>query len=422
MGPDELTARVGEFLDQKKARPPVGESLHTRRLRYQIRSAIKYVSSYFLKCDEVNGSEIVVDGKKVINMGSCSYLGLEQDPRVIEGAKRAVSKYGAQFSSSIRFMSVALYEEMHELYTRIFDTPHVITAPSTTLAHLTAIPVIVDDNDLVLMDQLVHNSVQMAVDLLAKRKIPTRFVPHNDLKTLEEILCDNAHKYRRVWFFCDGIYSMSGDALNLAGMEYLRDAYKNLHLYIDDAHGMSWCGKNGRGYILGNVNRTERLSVAVSHSKCFGAGGGSVILSDQDDYYSVRGFGDPLIFGGPMQPGTLGAAVESAKIHLSEDIRALQHSLHQKIEATENVFMDRGENQFKGSRSPVFFLKVGSDKDVFSVFNNLMDYGYYTNPCKFPAVPKGSGGIRFTITVNHSSREIMKFSESLTSIIDNRPN
>ena len=342
MGPDELTARVGEFLDQKKAHPPVGESLHTRRLRYQIRSAIKYVSSYFLKCDEVNGSEIVVDGKKVINMGSCSYLGLEQDPRVIEGAKRAVSKYGAQFSSSIRFMSVALYEEMHELYTRIFDTPHVITAPSTTLAHMTAVPVIVDDNDLVLMDQLVHNSVQMAVDLLAKRKIPTRFVPHNDLKALEEILCDNAHKYRRVWFFCDGIYSMSGDVLNLSGLEYLRDAYKNLHLYIDDAHGMSWCGKNGRGYALGNIKDRERVVVTVSHAKSFGVGGGTIIFPDQDDEILVRGFGQPLIFGGPLQPGTLGACIESAKIHLSCEIDVLQRRMRKKISETDCLLEGSG--------------------------------------------------------------------------------
>ena len=416
MGPDELTARVGEFLDQKKAHPPVGESLHTRRLRYQIRSAIKYVSSYFLKCDEVNGSEIVVDGKKVINMGSCSYLGLEQDPRVIEGAKRAVSKYGAQFSSSIRFMSVALYEEMHELYTRIFDTPHVITAPSTTLAHMTAVPVIVDDNDLVLMDQLVHNSVQMAVDLLAKRKIPTRFVPHNDLKALEEILCDNAHKYRRVWFFCDGIYSMSGDVLNLSGLEYLRDAYKNLHLYIDDAHGMSWCGKNGRGYILGNVNRTERLSVAVSHSKGFGAGGGSVILSEQDDYYAVGGFGDPLIFGGPMQPGSLGSAVESAKIHLSKEIDEIQADLRKKISQTVSSLNKYGISSTNSQKVPIFFAPIGKDPLVDIAFSNLLGGGYYTNPTKFPAVPKSKGGIRFTITRHHSLEEIEGFSMLLASM------
>ena len=415
MEPGELSARVGEFLEERKARPPVGESLHTRRLRYQIRSAIKYISSYFLKCDEVNGSEIVVNEKKLINMGSCSYLGLEQDPRLIEGAKRAVSKYGAQFSSSIKFMSVALYEEMHELYTKIFETPYVITAPSTTLAHLTAIPVVVDDNDLVLMDRLVHNSVQMAVDLLAKRNIPTRFVPHNDLRALEEILHESAHKYRRVWFFADGIYSMLGDTPDLKGLEHLRDAYRNLYLYIDDAHGMSWTGKYGCGFVLGNLKNRERVVVAVSHSKGFGAGGGSVILSEQDDYYAVGGFGDPLIFGGPMQPGSLGSAVESAKIHLSKEICGMQNDLRSKINQTNTILNKNGVASFKKQISPIFFAPLGNDRLVDKAFGDLFSGGFYTNPTKYPAVPKGKGGIRFTITRHHSIEEIEAFSMMLAS-------
>src|SRR5260221_13752754 len=109
--------------------------------------------------DEIlNGREVTINGRKVVNFGSCSYLGLEIDERLKQGAIDATLRYGTQYSSSRLFSACNLYEEVESLFYKIFDNNHSILAATTTLAHLGALPILVQDNDLVILDHQVHGS------------------------------------------------------------------------------------------------------------------------------------------------------------------------------------------------------------------------------------------------------------------------
>lgn len=87
------------------------------------------------------GSTIILNNRNVINFGSCSYLSLEHDKRLKTGAKKAVDRYGTQFSSSRAYLSLQLYEELENLFENIFNAKCIVT-PTTTLGHLSNLPVL----------------------------------------------------------------------------------------------------------------------------------------------------------------------------------------------------------------------------------------------------------------------------------------
>src|SRR5690606_13593937 len=166
--------------------------------------------------EPIAGTRIQVKGRELVSFGSCSYLGLEQDPRLIEGVISAVQRYGTQFSSSRAYMSLPLYEELEATLGRIFNKPVLVT-PSTSLGHQAALPVLVRDEDAVILDHQVHASVQNAVQILKPRGIPVKLARHNSLEHLEELIQQLKPHHRHIWYLADGVYSMYGDFAPTAG-------------------------------------------------------------------------------------------------------------------------------------------------------------------------------------------------------------
>jgi 7-keto-8-aminopelargonate synthetase-like enzyme len=243
-----------------------------------------------------DGSEWTVDGRSLRNFGSCSYMGLERHPALLAGAEEALYTYGANFSISRIFLECPLYEQLEATLSRAMGRP-VLVAQSTSNAHLAALPVLVGERDLVLVDQFAHSSVHMATDLIDDAQI--ELVRHNRMDLLEQRLNEAEAEFERVWYLCDGIYSMLGDFAPYAELRTLLARYPKLHLYVDDAHAMSWLGEHGRGSALTYLGDSERLVVAVSLSKAFGAAGGALALPSVELRDRIRNCGGPLMFSGP---------------------------------------------------------------------------------------------------------------------------
>ena len=112
----------------------------------------------------------------------------------------------------------------------------------------------------------------------------------------------------------------------------LLDRHPNLHLYIDDSHGVGWAGRHGRGPALDALGMHPRLIVAASLNKSFAAAGGAIVFPDPELRRRVRTAGGPMIFSGPIQPPLLGAAIESARIHLSDELPMRQAALRERVE------------------------------------------------------------------------------------------
>lgn len=355
--------------------------------------------------ENFDGQHIQINGKELVNFGSCSYLGLELDRRLKDAGKNAIDKYGMQFSSSRAYVSIGLYGELEELFEQMFGQP-VILAPTVTLGHLANIPVLVGDRDAVIVDTQAHASVQQAVDMLKLRKITVEVIRHNRMDSLEEKIIELSATHTKIWFMCDGVYSMYGDLLPVEKLVELMNKYEQFHVYADDAHGMSWTGPNGTGYVMNqlNGNYPDRLFLVCGLAKSFGTAGGLLIFPNREIQQLVRNCGRTLIFSGPMQPAVLGASVASAHIHRSDEIYDLQNQLKRKI----NFFIRKAQEYelhiIEPCVSPINFIGVGKPETGYWMVRSLIKSGLYINLSVFPSVPYKNTGMRITLT-NHLTEE-----------------
>jgi len=354
---------------------------------------------------KINGNLIILKGKTVVNFGSCSYLGLEFDPRLKEAAKAAVDNYGTQFSESRAYVSINLYKELEELLCRVFEASCVIT-PTTTLGHIANIPVLMSSADAIITDQRVHNSVNTAVKLLAATGAHIEILRHNRMDLLEDRIRSLQNKHKKIWYLADGIYSMFGDTAPIDEIYRLLDMYSQFYFYVDDAHGMSIHGKNGRGSVLNNRRFHPKMMLAASLNKAFASGGGVMVYADKERSRKVRTCGGPLITSGPLQPSQLGAAVAAAKIHLTDEIYIMQEELRERIKFANLMLRKYKLPVVAENDSAVFFIGVHLPKVGYNMVRRMLDAGYYVNLGIFPAVPMKNTGIRFTITRLHTFSQI----------------
>lgn len=357
-------------------------------------------------------NSIILKGKQVVNFGSCSYLGLELDQRLKDGARDAIENYGTQFSSSRAYISLGLYEKLESLFEKIFDA-HCIVTPTTTLGHLANLPVLISDKDAVVIDQQVHSSVQMAVSLVKAKGIYTEIIRHNRMDLLDERIRDLQNKYSKIWYLADGIYSMYGDSCPVEETYDLMNRYEKLHCYIDDAHGMSIYGKNGRGYVLNKRAMHPKVIIATSLAKAFATGGAVMIYPNREMARKVRTCGGPLITSGPLQPSNLGAAIACAQIHLSSEITQLQHELHEKITHATKLLKQYNLPVVSHQNASIFFVGASIPKLGYNIVNRMLNKGFYVNLGVFPAVPMKNTGIRFTITRLHTYEQITEMIKTL---------
>lgn len=363
------------------------------------------IAQLTLEDTELDGRTMLVKGKKVVNFGSCSYLGLEKHPDIVNGVIDAVKRYGSQFSSSRAYASVTLYEEAENLLGKIFEKP-VLLAPTTTLGHMANIPVLVGDRDAVILDLQVHACVQTAAQLVKARGVHVEVIRHNRMDILEERIQQLSAKHEKIWYMADGVYSMYGDFLPLDSLYDLLDRYPRFHLYVDDAHGTGWAGKYGRGYVLSQKPHHDRLYLVAGLAKSFAACGGVLVFPNEEQKTMVRNCGGTFIFSGPIQPPMLGAIIASAKLHLSENLKVYQAELQKRIDYFVETCKTLKLPLIVESNSPIFFIGVGRPVVGYNMVTRIMNKGFFINLSVFPSVPYKNTGLRIPLTLNHTFEDI----------------
>lgn len=368
----------------------------------------------------LDGRHVQLQGRRVVHFGSCSYLGLETDERLKLAACEAVERYGAVFSSSRAYLSIPLFTELEALLSKIVGGHSVVVAPNTSLGHHAALPVLVGDADAVCFDVMVHNSVQAVLPVLMQRGVRCEGIPHNRLDVLERRARLLAATHRRVFYLCDGVYSMHGDLLDVDALSELLERLPALFAYIDDAHGVGWAGKHGAGIVLGERKMHERMAVALSLSKSFASGGAALVFSTPAQAKRVLSCGGPLIFSGPVQPAQLGAAIASANIHLSPEIFDLQRRLRARIDLFDERCAAAGISPLAPSRAPIRFIPVGESERAARIASELVEAGFFVNASVFPAVPRGRAGIRLMLTCQQTLDDVARLVEALAPRLPRR--
>lgn len=343
----------------------------------------------------------------------CDYLGLAQDERVKANAKYALQQYGVFTAVSRAFVCLELAEKVESLLSQIFQRP-VVTLPRTTTAHTSALPVVTRMKDALLVDQLVHTSVRNVTDMLQTQGNKVVTIRHNRLDLLEEQIELLSRQHERVWYLADGVYSMFGDTLPVGEIRSLMERYPQLHLYVDDAHGMSWAGDNGCGFTLSQMPFHDRMVMVTSLGKGFGAGGAAIVCPSEEVRERILYCGNSVIFSCPPEPPMLGAMEASASIHLSDELPVMQQALQERIEYFRYV---AGKLRLPlispDSESPIFFIGVGLPETGFEICRRMLEDGYHVSIGVYPSVPYNCTGMRALVTVNHQQEHIEGMLQSL---------
>ncbi len=362
----------------------------------------------------LNSNNVEIFGKQVTTFGSSGYVGLHKDKRIIDAGIAAMQEHGALFSSSRAYTYMPLHDEFEDLLQKIYGLP-VLATIQTTMAHFSAMQLLMLPTDVAIIDMQAHATLQSMIQLPKAQGMKVDLLLHNNLEQLErKIKMYQAEGKEKIWYVADGIYSMFGDGAPVLDLLYLLDKYDNFYIYFDDAHGMSWTGPNGAGYIWKYLPAGHpKVVMATSLGKGFGVGGGALICPNEEIKTWMKRAGGSVVFCTQLHTQMLGSGIESAKIHLSDEIYLRQD----KMKANIDLFIAKARSYnlpfVDYAETPVFFMTLG-DHNLAVTYNQMMRAnGYYVNLGSFPAVPFKNAGVRISITSEHTASEIIGLVDTL---------
>jgi 7-keto-8-aminopelargonate synthetase-like enzyme len=348
------------------------------------------------------GREVVVRGRPVINFGSDSFLGLDRDCRVIESIGRGLQRWGSHNGASRAFASVQSNVDAEKKLAAWLGTESTLIYPSVTLANLGAIPGLVGRKDVIVMDELAHNSMQEGARLAQAGGTRVATFAHNSAASLEKTL-RKLQPYRLALICIDGVYSMSGDIPPMALFQKVARSEDGV-LYIDDAHGTGVLGEHGRGTVLESLGSYDNIFVVGSLSKAFSCAGGFIgCTAAFQKMLKMRS--NSYIFGGPVVPAYLDAVCTVVDILQSDEYQILRSRLDSHVER-----LTAGLNQLdlivSGGATPIISVLVGDEADTLRAGKFLFDQGFYVQSVLFPAVPYHGGVIRVQCNANHTEEAV----------------
>jgi len=340
-----------------------------------------------------------VDG--VLNMCANNYLGLANNPEVIEAAKRAYDSWGYGLSS-VRFICGT--QEIHKLLEKklseFLSTEDTILYSSCFDANGGLFETITTENDAIISDELNHASIIDGVRLSKAKKYRYK---NNDMSSLEEqlILADkDGSKIKLI--ATDGVFSMDGIIANLKGICDLADKYNAL-VMVDDSHSVGFVGKTGRGTheyrdVIGRVD-----IITGTLGKALGGASGGYTSGRKEIIDLLRQRSRPYLFSNTLAP-----AIAAASIKVLE---MLTNSTKYRDKLEENTKYFRLEVKKIGleiidSEHPIVPIMLGDAVLSQKMAEMLLEKGVYAIGFYFPVVPKGKARIRTQISAAHSKEDL----------------
>jgi 7-keto-8-aminopelargonate synthetase-like enzyme len=356
-----------------------------------------------LVIDEVRpGRKIVVLGGEVVNFGSDSFLGLDQDPRVQEAIRRGIARWGTHNGCSRAFASVRANVEAERKIAEWLGVESVLIHPSVMLTNLGAIPGLVGRQDAVALDEQAHSSMQEAAKIARANGAKVATFAHSDPGSLAQTL-DGMRPYRCALVCIDGVYSMSGAIPPMRELDQVARAFDAV-LYVDDAHGTGVLGKEGRGTVLDALGNYENAFVIGSLSKAFSCAGGFIGCPESfQRLLKIRS--SPHVFGGPVVPCYLEAIMTVIDILRSGEYETLRARLDRAIARLSRGLTNLGL-VVMGGATPIVSVLVGDEADTLTAGRFLFERGYYVQSVLFPAVPYHAGVLRVQCNANHLDTSI----------------
>ena len=346
----------------------------------------------------IDATHVEIDGRRLVNFASNNYLGLTHHPRVL-AAFTAPAGVGSGAAALVTGHT-AHHAAAESAIAHWKGTAAAVLLGSGYAANAAAVGAVaaVGGNVRFLVDKLSHASLIDAVRSAASASY--RVFPHNNLGKLRRLLAD-ADASQLQCVVTESIFSMDGDAANLAGLAALRAEFGFL-LLLDEAHAAGVYGPNGAGLAaeLG-LSASVDLSV-VTLSKAVGVVGGAVCGS-ADWVDAVVNFGRPYVFSTSLPPAVAAAATAAIDVMADEPARqARVRELSQRVRTHLSVAGLR----LPPGDSPIVPIVLGDEAAALAAANRLRDAGLLVAAIRPPTVPRGTSRLRVTLSCEHTDGEV----------------
>ena len=341
----------------------------------------------------------VGEGAGVLNFCANNYLGLADDPRVVEAAKAALDRWGYGMAS-VRFICGT--QEVHkQLERRISDflgTDDTILYSSCFDANGGLFETLLGEQDAVISDELNHASIIDGIRLCKARRL--RY--HNrDMADLEVQLqaCTDA---RRRLIATDGVFSMDGYVAPLDEICRLAERYDAM-VMVDDSHAVGVVGPRGRGTpeLHGVIDRVDLVTGTLG--KALGGASGGYTSGRQEVIDLLRQRSRPYLFSNSVAPAVVGASLKV--LDLLEEGDDLRTRLHENTLWFREQMTSLGFEVLPGDH-PIIPVMIGDAARAARMADALLDKGVYVIGFSYPVVPVGKARIRTQMSAAHTREEL----------------
>jgi 8-amino-7-oxononanoate synthase len=366
---------------------------------------------YFIPIDQAEGPEVIIDGRRLLMIGSNNYLGLSNDPRVKEAAIEAIRKYGTSCTGS-RFLNGTLHMhiELEERLAKFVNLEAALVFSTGFQVNIGSIPALTEAQDVLITDKEVHASIIDGVrQAKVQKKTQTRRFKHNDPADLENVLKACPREAGKL-VVIDGVFSMGGDIARLPEMVPLCKKY-GARIMVDDAHSLGVLG-GGRG-TAHHFNLVSDIDLVMgTFSKSFASVGG-FISGPKEVIHWIQIFARPFIFSASLPPANVATVLACLDIIEQEPERV--ERVNKIGERVRRELSAMGYN-IGESGTPIIPIIIGDMMKTLKVWRTLYDTGIYANAALPPAVPPELSLLRTSYMATHTDAQIDRVLETFKQL------
>ena len=371
------------------------EKCYQPQLQDEIRA--KNVYPYFHALESRQDTEVIMEGKRRIMLGSNNYLGLTTNPAVIEAGVRAYEQFGSGCSGS-RFLNgtLTLHLQLEQELAGFLHKEAVVTFSTGFQSNLGIISALVGMHDYVIMDRENHASLYDGCRLSFGKMLRFRHADMEDLEKKLQKVPENAG----CLIVTDGVFSMGGDIANLPEICRLAKKY-GARVMVDDAHGLGVIGEGGRG-TASYFGLEDEVDVYMgTFSKSLASLGGYMAASSRVADF-VKHSSRPFIFSASIPPANCAAALAALRelethpelvSRLQENARYMRRRLAEK-----NIRMKAGG----GEQIPIIPIYTYEELRTLTIAKDLYEHGVYVNSSLPPAAAPHECLLRTSLMATHT--------------------
>ncbi len=363
---------------------------------------------YFKPLQATDGTTVQIDGREVIMAGSNNYLGLTNDPRVIEAATDVLKVYGTGCTGS-RYLNgtLDLHIELEEKLADFMRKDACVLFSTGYQTNEGAIQTIAGRKDIIFSDKDNHACIVTGT-LVSNAK--TMRYQHNDIEQLR-MQMERADESAGKIIVSDGVFSMSGTIAKVPQLVELKKEY-GARLYLDDAHAIGVVGEGGRGSASTFDLMDEVDLISGTFSKSFASLGG-FLVGDYEVIEYIRHNSPAHIFSASMPPANVATVLKALEI-LKEETWRLER-LEEISDYMRNSLREMGFNVWS-SQTPIIPVVIGEMMECFKFWKGLFEAGVYVNAVVPPGVPRGQSLVRTSYMATHTDEHLDRILEAFRKV------